>query len=657
MNDSSPGMTPSEADFGPRISVKKRGSLRRLLAFVGPAYLVSVGYMDPGNWATDIEGGARFGYMLIWVLLLSNLMALLLQTLCARLGIVTGLDLAQACRREYPKPVTFLLWILTEIAIAATDLAEILGTVVGLKLLFGLPLLWGCALSAFDTFLFLLLQRLGMRKMEAFIVMLVATIGACFFIEVYIAQPDWGGIASGFVPHLNSAAVYVAIGIIGATVMPHNLYLHSSLVQSRAVADTRTGKKEACKFNLIDSVVALNAAFLVNAAILIMAAASFHSRGILVTEIQQAHSLLDHALGSKVAPFAFAVALLAAGQSSTITGTIAGQIVMEGFLNLRMQPWLRRLITRGAALLPAVIVISMTGDHGLYRLLILSQVILSLQLPFAMIPLIHFTSDRHKMGAFVSPPWVKIVAWTVTAGVVALNMKLVAGELSGWLGGASPWIWAAAGISMTLILGTLGFITLAPLLRPTGEWTSGIMTHARSVADNITLVKIRNIGVALQHAPGDELIISAALAEARGHHAKLTLLHAVDAPGTLILGAESRSLHGDEDEAYLASLSREIEERGPPGGILGAARQPGGGVNPGRRGDGDRHDGDGVPRAPGDQRSGLRADRGCGAPCPDHPGSGGAKRGPGAGPAAVSSTLGKFAGSRYRIVIHTLDVH
>ncbi|MEJ2520590.1 MAG: Nramp family divalent metal transporter, partial [Desulfuromonadales bacterium] len=365
--------------------------MRRLLAFVGPAYLVSVGYMDPGNWATDIEGGARFGYMLIWVLLMSNLMAILLQALCSRLGIVTGLDLAQGCRREYPRPLNLFLWFLAEIAIAATDLAEVLGTIVGLNLLFGLPLLWGCAVTAFDTFLLLALQRLGMRKMEAFIVMLVATIGGCFLIEVYLAKPDWGGIAAGFVPHLDPSALYVAIGMIGATVMPHNLYLHSSL----------------------------NAAFLVNAAILIMAAADFHSRGIVMTEIQQAHSLLDGLLGTSLAPIAFAVALLAAGQSSTITGTLSGQIIMEGFLNLRMRPWLRRLLTRGIALIPAVIVLAVAGDKGLYRLLILSQVILSLQLPFATIPLIHFTSDTKKMGVFANRTWIKVAAWSIAAIIVA----------------------------------------------------------------------------------------------------------------------------------------------------------------------------------------------------------------------------------------------
>ena len=429
--------------------------------------------MDPGNWATDIEGGARFGYTLIWVLLMSNLMAVLLQTLSARLGVVTGLDLAQGCRREYSRPLNLLLWLLAEIAIAATDLAEALGTVVGLNLLFGLPLLWGCAVTAFDTFLLLALQRLGMRKMEAFIVMLVATIGSCFLIEVYLAKPDWGGIAAGFIPHLEPSALFVAIGMIGATVMPHNLYLHSSLVQSRSISDTHTGKAEACKYNLLDSVVALNAAFLVNAAILVMAAADFHTRGIEVTEIQQAHSLLDGLLGSHIAPIAFAVALLAAGQSSTITGTLSGQIVMEGFLNIRMRPWLRRLLTRSIALIPAVVAIAMAGDTGLYRLLILSQVVLSLQLPFAIIPLIHFTSDAGKMGAFANRSWIKCFAWITALIIVALNLKLVFDELSGWITSSPAWVWMTVLPPLVLLLGVLAFIVFNPLFRPGRIWESG----------------------------------------------------------------------------------------------------------------------------------------------------------------------------------------
>ncbi len=564
MNAASSIDRAQESPYGPKIDVKKRGGIRRLFAFVGPAYLVSVGYMDPGNWATDIEGGARFGYMLIWVLLMSNIMAVFLQTLCARLGIVTGLDLAQGCRREYSRPLNFFLWILAEIAIAATDLAEVLGTIVGLNLLFGLPLLWGCLVTAFDTFLLLALQQLGMRKMESFIVMLVATIGGCFLVEVYLAEPDWGGIVSGFVPHLQPSALYVAIGMIGATVMPHNLYLHSSLVQSRAVSNTFTGRREACKFNLIDSVVALNAAFFVNAAILIMAAADFHSRGILVTEIQQAHSLLDGLLGTRLAPIAFAVALLASGQSSTITGTLSGQIVMEGFLNMRMRPWLRRLLTRGIALVPAVIVIAFAGDTGLYRLLILSQVVLSLQLPFATIPLIHFTSDRGKMGAFANRMWVKIIAWIIAAIIVALNLKLVFDELSGWLGSSPAWIWVMVMLPLTLVLGALAYITFGPFFRPGRSWQTAITTDSQAVAASIAPLQIKHIGVALQHAAGDTVILSAAVAEAKVHHARLTLLHVVDTPGTMILGEESRSLHGAEDKTYLESMAREIEERDLP---------------------------------------------------------------------------------------------
>jgi manganese transport protein len=549
-----------ETDYGPKIKVRKRGALRRLLAFAGPAYLVSVGYMDPGNWATDIEGGARFGYMLIWVLLMSNIMAVLLQALCARLGIVTGFDLAQGCRREYPRVVTISLWLLAEIAIAACDLAEIIGTIIGLNLLFGLPLLWGCAVTALDTFLLLTLQRFGMRKMEAFIVVLVATIGSCFLIEVYLAKPDWSGILSGFVPKLNSSALYVAIGIIGATVMPHNLYLHSSLVQSRAVANTLTGRKEACKFNLIDSVVALNAAFLVNTAILVMAAANFHSRGIDVTEIQQAHSLLDGILGTDIAPIAFAVALLAAGQSSTITGTLAGQIIMEGFLNVRMRPWLRRMLTRGIAIIPAAVVIAVTGDKGLYRLLIFSQVILSLQLPFATIPLIHFTSDSKKMGTFANRAWVKIAAWTIAAVIVVLNFKLVFDELTGWLGDGPAWAWALVLIPFALLFGLLGYITLSPLFRSSQTWENAVTTAAQGVADHIKPLKIAHIGVALQHAPGDVIILSAAISEAKVHGAKLTLMHVVDSPSMILMGNESASLHGTEDASYLEELVREVED-------------------------------------------------------------------------------------------------
>jgi len=442
-----------------QVVVKKGNWFRRLFAFIGPAYLVSIGYMDPGNWATDIEGGARFGYALIWVILMSNLMALVLQTLSARLGIVTGYDLAQGCRREYPRPVNLFLWFLAEIAIAATDLAEVIGTIIGLNLLFGLPLLWGAAITAFDTFLLLLIQRLGVRRMEAFIVMLIGTIGACFVVEIFFADPDWSAVASGFIPHIDSSSLYIAIGIIGATVMPHNLYLHSSLVQSRRISNTFSAKLAACKFNLIDTAVALNAAFFVNAAILVMAAAVFFSRGIVVTEIQQAHELLAPILGNNIAPVAFALALLAAGQSSTLTGTMSGQIVMEGFLNIKLRPWLRRLLTRSLALIPAVIVIAIAGSEGTYEMLILSQVILSLQLPFATIPLIHFTSDKNKMGKFANKLWLKITAWLIATIIIALNLKLVFDELTGWLSAEPFWVWIMALLLAVILLGALSYIT------------------------------------------------------------------------------------------------------------------------------------------------------------------------------------------------------
>lgn len=546
------------------VSVKKRGWFRRLFAFIGPAYLVSVGYMDPGNWATDIEGGARFGYTLIWVLLMSNLMAVLLQTLSARLGIVTGYDLAQGCKREYPKALNFFLYILAEIAIAATDLAELLGTIIGLNLLFGLPLLWGAAITATDTFLFLAIQRLGVRKMEAFIVSLIATIGSCFLIEIFLAKPDWGGILSGFAPHLPSSSLYIAIGIIGATVMPHNLYLHSSLVQSRAVSNTYTGKAEACKFNLIDSVVALNAAFFVNAAILIMAAAVFFSRGIVVTEIQQAHQLLKPILGSHIAPIAFAVALIAAGQSSTLTGTLTGQIIMEGFLNIRLQPWLRRLITRSIALLPAVVVIAISGSEGTYKLLILSQVVLSLQLPFATIPLIHFTSDKKKMGEFANNSWLKLLSWIVAAIIVVLNLKLVLDELTGWLTGASFFLWLLIIPATAFILGVLAYITFSPFFGISREWESGIVRTGTKIAKRIHPITFKNIAVALENSDRDVDIISAAITMAKKYRARLTLLHVSDTPGTMVYGDESSSLHSRQDSAYLENLALEIEERDLP---------------------------------------------------------------------------------------------
>lgn len=407
-------------------TLSKKG-WRKVLAFFGPAYMVSVGYMDPGNWATDIAGGSKFGYQLIWVLLMSNLMALLLQSLSARLGIVRQMDLAQANRLTYPKGINFIFYLLAEVAIAATDLAEIIGMAIGIQLLTGLPLIWGVLLTVADTFLFLLLQRWGIRKMEAFIIALVGIIGLSFLTEMFIAKPNLGEVALGFIPSLqNEEALYIAIGIIGATVMPHNLYLHSALVQTRKIARDEKGIRKVLKYNFIDSAVALNLAFFVNAFILILAATVFYKSGRTdVAEIKQAHELLSPMLGTNLAPTLFAIALIAAGQSSTITGTLAGQIVMEGYLQLHITPWLRRLITRLIAVIPAVAVILINGENNIDDLLILSQVILSLQLGFAIIPLIHFTSDKKSMGVFAIKPFVIILAAIITTILVYLNIRMV----------------------------------------------------------------------------------------------------------------------------------------------------------------------------------------------------------------------------------------
>ena len=405
-----------------------RGFWRRFLAFAGPGYLVSVGYMDPGNWATDIAGGAQFGYALIWVILLANLMAIFLQTLCARLGIVSGRDLAQACREQYSKPVAYVLWFLCEIAIIACDLAEVIGSAVALNLLFGIPLVWGVVITGFDVMLLLAAMHFGFRTIEAIVLTLVSTVGLCFALQVFLSQPDWAGVAAGtFVPSLpGQEAFYIALGILGATVMPHNLYLHTALVQTRDVAPTSEGRRLAIRYNTTDTVIALGAAFFVNAAILVVAAAVFHRAGLHeVSELQEAHRLLAPLLGAPVASTAFAVALLASGQSSTITGTLAGQIVMEGFLHIRIRPWLRRLITRLLAIVPAVLLVSSTGGKDTVGLLVLSQVVLSMQLSFAIFPLMKFTSDRKLMGEFANPLWVKVLGYSICTLIASLNLALL----------------------------------------------------------------------------------------------------------------------------------------------------------------------------------------------------------------------------------------
>jgi manganese transport protein len=411
---------------------------RKALAFAGPGYMVAVGYMDPGNWATDLAGGARFGYTLLSVILISNLMAILLQALALKLGIVTGRDLAQACRDHYSRPVSFVLWVLCEIAIAACDLAEVIGSAIALNLLLGIPLVWGVCLTALDVLLILLLQNRGFRYLEALVIVLVATIGLCFGVELLMARPELAAVVRGLVPTTqivsNPAMLYIAIGILGATVMPHNLYLHSSIVQTRKVLPDDPSKREAIRFATLDSTVALLFAFFINAAILMLAAATFHQTGHQdVAEIGDAYRLLAPLLGTTFASTLFAVALLASGQNSTITGTLAGQIVMEGFLNIRLPPWLRRLITRLIAIIPAVIVTILYGEKGAGALLILSQVILSLQLSFAVVPLVYFTSQRSKMGGFVNRPWLAATAWAVAAAIIGLNAWLLIGTFRAWL--------------------------------------------------------------------------------------------------------------------------------------------------------------------------------------------------------------------------------
>jgi len=404
---------------------------RRMLAFLGPGYLVSVGYMDPGNWATSLAGGSKFGYTLLCIALLSNMMAILLQALCARLGFATGRDLAQACRDAFPKPVSIGLWVMAEIAICATDLAEVIGTAIGLNLLFGIPLEIGVFITALDVFLILYLQNLGFRWIEAFVVATLLVIAACFGVQVALADPNWREVILGFAPTVeivrNPEMLYLAMGILGATVMPHNLYLHSSIVQTRAVADTLPAKREAIKFATIDSTIALMLALLVNASILILAAATFHQTGHTgVADLEEAQHLLAPLLGSAAAATLFGVALLCCGLNSTVTATLSGQIVMEGFINVRLPAWMRRLATRGLALIPASIGIILYGESGTGALLIMSQVILSMQLPFAIVPLVLFTADRHKMGELVAPRWVTALAAIVAVVVIALNIKVLA---------------------------------------------------------------------------------------------------------------------------------------------------------------------------------------------------------------------------------------
>ena len=549
----------SSVDIKQNVSVFKK-----MFAFFGPAYLVSVGYMDPGNWATDLAGGSKFGYTLIWVLLMSNIMALLLQSLSARLGIVRGKDLAQANHETYPKYVNLALYLLAEIAIAATDLAEVLGMAIGIQLLTGLPLTWGVAITVFDTILLLFLQRFGIRKMEAFIMALVVIVGLSFFIQIVIAKPVASEVVTGIIPSFpNEEALYIAIGIIGATVMPHNLYLHSALVQTRKIKKTKEGIKEAIKWNFIDSTIALNAAFLVNAAILILAATTFYKTGRTdVAEIKTAHELLPAFLGSKLAPILFAVALIAAGQSSTVTGTLAGQIVMEGYLQLRINPWVRRLLTRLLAIIPAVFVITLYGEDKVDVLLVLSQVILSMQLGFAIIPLIHFVSDKKLMGDFTIKTATKIFAWMVAAVLVSLNIKMVFNESMAFFTESENIFWkiiivtAAAGF---LIL--LGFIAVYPFAARQKKISTVQIHPSVMQLKEFAVPEFKKIAIALDFSENDQKLLSHAIGQGKPG-TEYILIHIVESVPARLHGKNSDDFETRGDTERLESYTIQLKHYG-----------------------------------------------------------------------------------------------
>jgi manganese transport protein len=554
------------------VPTSQKTGWRKLLAFIGPAYLVSVGYMDPGNWATDLAGGAAFGYQLIWVLLLSNLMAVLLQSLSARLGIVRRLDLAQVNRETYPPGVNFCLYILAELAIAATDLAEVLGMAIGIKLLTGLPLMYGTVITVTDTFLFLFLQRYGIRKMEAFIILLVATIGFSFFIQLFIAKPDLSYAIKGFVPSkLSPEALYIAVGIIGATVMPHNLYLHSALVQTRKIERNVSGIKKSIFYNFIDSVVALNAAFFVNAAILILAATAFYATGHKeVAKIEEAHSLLAPLLGSKLAPILFAIALIAAGQSSTVTGTLAGQIVMEGYLKIRLNPWIRRLLTRLVAIVPAILVIGYMGEDRVDALLIFSQVILSLQLGFAVIPLIHFVSDKKTMGEFAIGWKIKTLAWMVAAILVYLNSNLVFDFVVDFFHGSGSLLLKILLVFTVLFfISLLSYIIIYPLLK---SHQKKIITDLHGDAielDWSQAAPIKRIAIAVDFSSSDQKLIKTAIAHGmqqtvadKASETEFIFIHVVESVTANYLLEASDDEESRKDQERLDGYTNALQEKG-----------------------------------------------------------------------------------------------
>jgi manganese transport protein len=522
--------------------------------------------MDPGNWATDLEGGARFGYTLLWVLVLSNAMAILLQTLSARLGIVTRRDLAQACRDEYPLPVSYILWVLAEVSIVACDLAEVIGAAIGLNLLFHIPVMAGVLLTAADTLLVLWFTRYGIRLIEAFVAVLIITIAACFAFEIFLAKPDGIQVLGGLAPHLNGENLYIAVAILGATVMPHNLYLHSALVQTRRIGEKPAELRAACRYNFLDLFFALNAALLVNAAILVLSGAVFHRHGIVVTEIGQAHALLSPILGTTLASIVFGAALLCSGQSSTLTGTMAGQIVMEGFLRFKMQPWLRRSLTRVLAITPAVLTLWFAGQEGTYKLLIFSQVVLSLQLPFAVVPLVHLTGDRSRMGEFATRRLLKTVAWAMAAVIIALNGYL-AWTAFGSISEGNPGLRAVSHAALVVISG--GLILLLAILivwpwmgkrrRLRGRVAVEEGLEARGTKP---LRGYANILVPLDHTASDQEAISNALAIARANGAKVTLLHIEEGVASRLYGSLASTAEVKEGEEYLHDIAESLRAEG-----------------------------------------------------------------------------------------------
>ncbi len=547
------------------VNTSSKGGFRKLLAFIGPAYMISVGYMDPGNWATDIEGGSKYGYSLIWVLVMSNLIALLLQSHCIRLGVVSGRDLAQASKDHYSKFINWFLYVLAEIAIAACDLAEVVGMAIGIHLLFpSISILGGVCITVLDSFVLLFLLNAGIRKLEAFIISLVAIIGVSFFIQLLIAKPDVIEISKGLIPGFaNENALYIAIGIIGATVMPHNLYLHSSLVQTRQFERTPVEIKKAIRFNIIDSAVALNLALFVNAAILIIAATTFFNTGVEVTEIQDAHKMMAPMLGSTLAPLLFAIALIAAGQSSTVTGTLAGQVIMEGYLNLRLQPWIRRLLTRLIAIVPAFLTIYFLGEEKTGDLLVLSQVILSLQLGFAIIPLIHFVSNKKRMGEFTIPMWQKIASWISVSVIVFLNCQMLFNKVKEWLQDSEYAVLIGAIVIpfMIVCLGILLYITFEPLFKKHKQ------TKSSQFHGDVPKIKFEtpkaysSIAITVDFSSSDNKAINKAL-QLGGKQAHYVLIHVLESTNAVMYGEETNDLERIEDSENLLAYKNQLTEQG-----------------------------------------------------------------------------------------------